>query len=174
LVSLIESAVRVQQQEEEELEAERMARGNINQNDFVTMNRQIHKMGGVKKLISSLPGGDKALGTGQVDEGVLDNMEVIINSMTKAERENPGILNSSRRIRIANGAGVTVTDVNNLLKRFNETKKMVKKLSVNLEQRASSKNKKGKKNKRRRNPAMPGLEGIKMSDLKNIQKMLDQ
>jgi signal recognition particle subunit SRP54 len=173
MISLIESAVRVQQQEEEELEAERMARGNINLNDFITMNRQIRKMGGLSKLVSALPGGDKALGSGQVDEGALDHMEVIINSMTKAERDNPGILNAGRRARIAKGAGVTVTDVNNLLKRFNETKKMVKKMSVDLEQRGSSK-KKGKKGKKRRAGSLAGMGGLKMSDLKKIQAMMDQ
>jgi signal recognition particle subunit SRP54 len=173
MISLIESAVRVQQQEEEDLEAERMARGNINLNDFITMNRQIRKMGGLSKLVSALPGGDKALGSGQVDEGALDHMEVIINSMTKAERDNPGILNASRRVRIANGAGVTVTDVNNLLKRFNETKKMVKKMSTELDQRASSK-KKGKKGKKRRAGSLAGMGGLKMSDLKRIQSMMDQ
>jgi signal recognition particle subunit SRP54 len=137
------------------------------------MNRQIRKMGGLSKLVSALPGGDKALGSGQVDEGALDHMEVIINSMTKAERDNPSILNASRRVRIANGAGVTVTDVNNLLKRFNETKKMVKKMSVDLEQRGSSK-KKGKKGKKRRAGSLAGMGGLKMSDLKKIQAMMDQ
>ena len=68
-----------------------------------------------------------ALGSGQVDEGALDAMEVIINSMTKAEREKPDLLNGSRRARIAAGAGVTVSDVNQLIKKFNETKKMMKK-----------------------------------------------
>ena len=127
MVSLIESAVKVQQEEIEQEQAERMMRANLNLNDFIDMNRQIRKMGGIAKLVSALPGGDKALGAGQVDEGALDHMEVIINSMTKAERERPDILNGSRRARIAAGAGVSVTDVNQLVKKFNETKKMMKK-----------------------------------------------
>ena len=89
MVSLIESAVRVQQEAEEAETAKRLAKSQLTLNDFVDMNRQIRKMGGVRKLVSALPGGDKALGSGQVDEGALDHMEVIINSMTKAEREKP-------------------------------------------------------------------------------------
>lgn len=170
VVSLIESAVRIQQEEEEHLEAERMARGNITLNDFITMNRQVQKMGGIAKLISALPGGDRMLGNGQVDEGALDAMEVIINSMTKEEREKPEVLNAGRRQRIAAGAGVTVTDVNNLMKKYQETKKMIKKMTAGLDERRSSK--KGKKGKKRRGLSMPGLDGLNLSDLKNIQGML--
>uniref|UniRef100_UPI00260F3FA3 signal recognition particle protein n=1 Tax=uncultured Slackia sp. TaxID=665903 RepID=UPI00260F3FA3 len=130
VVSLIESAVKVQQEEVEQEQAERMMRANLTLNDFIDMNRQIRKMGGISKLISALPGGDKAMAAGQVDEGALDHMEVIINSMTKAEREKPDLLNGSRRARIAAGAGVTVSDVNQLIKKFNETKKMMKKIST--------------------------------------------
>ena len=95
VVSLIESAVKVQQEEVEQEQAERMMRANLTLNDFIDMNRQIRKMGGISKLISALPGGDKAMSQGQVDEGALDHMEVIINSMTKAEREKPDLLNGS-------------------------------------------------------------------------------
>ncbi|MCI8468856.1 MAG: signal recognition particle protein, partial [Eggerthellaceae bacterium] len=171
MVSLIESAVRVQQEEEEAVEAERMARGNITLDDFITMNRQIRKMGGVSKLISALPGGDKALGAGQVDEGALDAMEVIINSMTKEERARPEVLNGSRRARIAAGAGVTVPEVNQLIKKFNETRKMVKKMTAGMEQQAG---KKGKKGKGRRRRGLPGMGGMSMADLRKIQDMMGE
>ena len=174
VVSLIENAVRVQQAEEEELEAERMMRGQLTLDDFLMMNKQVRKMGGVSKLISALPGGDKALGSGQVDEGALDAMEVIINSMSKAEREKPELLNGSRRARIAAGAGVSVSDVNQLMKKFNETKKMVKQATAGMEQQASRKGKKGKKGKRRRGLGIPGMGGMSMSDLKKIQDMMGQ
>lgn len=175
VVSLIESAVRVQQMEDakvEDSEAERMAKGRLTMDDFITMNRQIQKMGGVSKLISALPGGDKALGSGQVDEGALDRMEVIINSMTKAERAKPEILNGSRRARIARGAGTTVQEVNQVIKKFNETKKMVRKMMGNMEQQSG---KKGKKGKRRglRIPGMGGPGGMSMSELRELQKMMD-
>ena len=171
MVSLIESAVRVQQEAEEAETAKRLAKSQLTLNDFVDMNRQIRKMGGVRKLVSALPGGDKALGSGQVDEGALDHMEVIINSMTKAEREKPDLLNGSRRARIAAGAGVSVTEVNQLMKQFNETKKMMKKVMPQVN--AMTGGKKGKKGKRRRRiPGMPG--GMSMADIKKVQAMLEQ
>ncbi len=170
MLSLIESAVKVQQAEEERAETERLMKSQLNLNDFITMNRQLRKMGGISKLISALPGGDKALGSGQVDEGALDRMEIIINSMTKAEREKPDILNGSRRARIAAGAGVTVTDVNQLIKKFNETKKMMKKMMPAVEPASAKKGKKGKKGRRRL--GIPGMGGISMSDLQKIQDMM--
>ena len=170
MVSLIESAVRVQQEAEEAETAKRLAKSQLTLNDFVDMNRQIRKMGGVRKLVSALPGGDKALGSGQVDEGALDHMEVIINSMTKAEREKPDLLNGSRRARIAAGAGVSVTEVNQLMKQFNETKEMMKKMMPSVDELSGKKGKKGKR--RRRIPGMPG--GMSMADIKKVQAMLEQ
>ena len=148
-------------------------RDSLTLNDFIDMNRQIRKMGGVSKLIAALPGGDKALGSGQVDEGALDHMEVIINSMTKAEREKPDLLNGSRRARIAAGAGVSVSDVNQLIKKFNETKKMMKKFMPSAEELAGGKKgKKGKKGRRRRMGLPGGMGGMSMADLKNLQDMM--
>ena len=170
MVSLIESAVRVQQEAEEAETAKRLAKSQLTLNDFVDMNRQIRKMGGVRKLVSALPGGDKALGSGQVDEGALDHMEVIINSMTKAEREKPDLRTATRRARIAAGAGVSVTEVNQLMKQFNETKKMMKKMMPSVDELSGKKGKKGKR--RRRIPGMPG--GMSMADIKKVQAMLEQ
>ena len=95
-------------------------------------------------------------------------------AMTKAERAKPELLNGSRRARIAKGAGVTVTDVNQMMKKFNETKKMVKQATAGMEQQASRKGKKGKKGKRRRGLGIPGMGGMSMSDLKKIQDMMGQ
>ena len=86
-------------------------------------------MGGISKLVSALPGGDKALASGQVDESAMDRMEIVINSMTKQERSKPDVINGSRRARIAAGAGVTVHDVNDLMKKYAEARKMVKKMA---------------------------------------------
>ncbi len=171
VVSIIESAVRVQQEEEEAVEAERMSTGKLTLNDFITMNRQIHKMGGISKLVSSLPGGDKALNSGQVDDDALDRMEIIINSMTKEERDKPEILNGSRRARIAAGAGVTVTEVNQLIKNFNDTRKMMKKMMGSVDQQSS---RKGKKGRSRRNRSIPGMGGMSLSDLRNLSDMMKQ
>ena len=182
VVSLIESAVKVQQQEEEAEATERLRRMDLNLNDFLDMNRQIRKMGGVGKLISALPGGDKMMSQGQVDEHALDKMEVIINSMTKAEREKPDIINGSRRARIATGAGVTVTAVNQLLKQYNETRKQVKKMMAaygdmdakpGRKGRPKKGGKKGKKGGKGRRMGMPGIGGMSMADIKKIQSMME-
>ena len=175
VVSLIESAVKVQQEEVEQEQAERMMSANLTLNDFIDMNRQIRKMGGVSKLLSALPGGDKAMAAGQVDEGAFDHMEVIINSMSKAERERPDLLNGSRRARIAAGAGVTVSDVNQLMKKFNETKKMMKKMMPAMEDmQGGKKGKKGKKGRRRGMGLPGGMGGMNMADLKKLQDMLGE
>lgn len=169
VVSLIENAVRVQQQEDEAdaLEAERLSSGAITLEDFITINRQLKKMGGVAKIVSALPGGDKMLGAGQIDEGAFDDMEIIINSMTKEERMKPDILNGSRRQRIAEGAGVSVNAVNNMMKKYLETKKMMKKMTANMPT-SSRKGKKGKKGKKRRGFGVPGLDGLNLSDLQKF------
>jgi len=137
-------------------------------------------MGGVGKLVSALPGGDKMMAQGQVDEHALDRMEVIINSMTKEEREKPDVINGSRRARIAAGAGVTVTAVNQLMKQYAETRKQVKRMmkqfNVNEEQgggrRKKGKGKRGKKGRGKR-MSMPGIGGMSMADLKRIQDMME-
>jgi signal recognition particle subunit SRP54 len=100
-------------------------------------------------------------------------MEVIINSMTKAERAKPELLNGSRRARIAKGAGVTVTDVNQMMKKFNEAKKMVKQATANMDA-AGKKGKKGKKGKRRRGLGIPGMGGMSMRDMKQLQDLMGQ
>ena len=174
VISLIESAVRVQQEEQEAQLAEHVAKSTITLDDFIDMNRQIRKMGGIAKLISALPGGDKAMASGQVDEKALDLMEVIIHSMTKEERAKPDILNGSRRARIARGAGVTVTDVNQVIKKFNETKKMMKKMMPAAEEMMAGRGRKGKKGKRMKRRGLPGLGGLRPSALKPLQDMMNQ
>ncbi|MEE0844747.1 MAG: signal recognition particle protein [Eggerthellaceae bacterium] len=174
VISLIESAVRVQQEEEEAEIAEHLAKSELTLDDFIEMNRQVRKMGGIAKLISALPGGDKAMASGQVDENALDHMEVIIHSMTKQERAKPDILNGSRRARIARGAGVTVTDVNQVIKKFNETKKMMKKMMPAAQDMLAGRGKKGKKGKKGRRRGFPGMPGLKMSDLKKLQDMMEK
>ncbi len=179
MVSLVEAAVKAQEDEIAAAQAEEMARGNITLNDFKMLNSQVKKMGGISKLVSALPGGDKMIGAGQVNESALDNMEVIIDSMTIAEREKPDILNASRRQRIAVGAGVSVTDVNNLIKKYNEMRKMIKKM-VGQSQPAKSKrprkggSKKKKKQARRNNQSFAGLPGgLSLRDLKSISDQMN-
>ena len=169
VVTLIEKAQAVADAEISQAEAERMARAELTFDDFLTMNRQVRKLGGIGSLLKALPGGEKALGEGRVDEGMLDKMEVIINSMTKKERAKPSIINGSRRQRIAIGAGVQVYEVNQLLKQFDETRKMIKKMQVSTDTRGKGKGKKGRGRGMR---SMPGLGGMSAADLKNLENML--
>lgn len=170
VVSLIESAVKLKDEQMEAEQAERMMKAQLTLDDFLDMNRQVKKMGGIQKLVSALPGGDKAMSSGQVDEKALDRMEVIINSMTKKERQKPEILNGSRRKRIAAGAGVSVTEVNNIIKKYNETKKMLKKLMPDGDL-SMLKGKKGKKGRRKRGFGLPG-RGMDMAAIEQLAKQM--
>ncbi|MDR3036785.1 MAG: signal recognition particle protein Srp54, partial [Coriobacteriales bacterium] len=173
VVSLIEKAQAVADEELSEAEAQRMARADLSFDDFLTINRQIRKLGGIGSLLKALPGGEKALGAGQVDEGMLDKMEVIIHSMTKAERAKPSILNGSRRQRIATGAGVQVFAVNQLVKQFDETRKMMKKMQGAMGAPNPRKSKKGKKKSHPRGlRSLPGLGGMSTTDLKGLENLL--
>lgn len=170
VISLIETASQIRAEEIEQEEAERMMRADLNLNDFLTINKQVRKIGGIQKLVSALPGGDKALKDGQVNENALDEMEVIINSMTKEEREKPSVLNGSRRARVASGAGVSVTQVNQMMKKYNETRKMMKQMIAQQEQMMGTR--KGKKGKKKRRRSLPGMGGLGMGDLKRLQDMI--
>lgn len=170
VISLIETASQIRAEEIEQEEAERMMRADLNLNDFLTINKQVRKIGGIQKLVSALPGGDKALKDGQVNENALDEMEVIINSMTKEEREKPSALNGSRRARVASGAGVSVTQVNQMMKKYNETRKMMKQMMAQQEQMMGTR--KGKKGKKKRRRSLPGMGGLGMGDLKRLQDMI--
>ena len=163
VVSVIERAIEVQDRQIEQEEAERLAKAEFDFNDFLDIIRQTRKMGGLGKLVSALPGGNKALSQGQVDEGELDRTEAIINSMTPAERAKPSIINGSRRQRIANGCGLSVTQVNQLIKRFNETRKQVKRLMGQFNGQGG----KGKRGRRRR-MRVPGMGDIDLSQFKDL------
>ena len=171
MVSLIEHASKIQADEIEAETAERVRKASINLNDFLEIKKQVSKMGGVSKLVSALPGGDKAMAKGQVDTGALDRMETIIFSMTKEERERPELLNGSRRARIAAGSGTSVQEVNQVMKQFNETRKMMKKMMPQGMPSKPTKGKKGKKGRKQRF-GMPGLGGMKMSDMRQLQDMM--
>lgn len=160
VLSLIEKATEVAEEEMSREKAERMAKAEFTLDDFLDSMKQVKKMGGLGSLISSLPGGDKALASGQVDEKELDRIEAIIHSMTKEERQKSTIINGSRRERIAKGAGVEVFDVNQLLKRFNETRKMMKKMTAQM-----GNGKKGKKGKRRSMKQIAGMDLSKFEDM---------
>ena len=98
-------------------------------NDFLEQMQQVKKMGGLSDLLSMMPGMGKQLKGVEIDDSALSSPEAIINSMTKKERSNPDIINPSRKKRIAAGAGVDISEVNSLIKQFEQSKKMMKQFS---------------------------------------------
>lgn len=127
VLTLIEQAQKAFDEEEARKVADKIAREAFTLDDFLKQMQQIKKLGSMKKLLGMLPG---AAGMRQqieqFDESLLTRTEAIIQSMTKAERDNPRILNGSRRLRIANGSGTTVSEVNQLVQRFEQAAKMMK------------------------------------------------
>lgn len=130
ILSLIEKAeATMDQKKAEELEA-RIRKNLFTFNDFLTQLQQIKKMGPLEHILKLLPGINNAmLKDVNIDEKELGKVEAIIYSMTVKERENPKILNGSRRLRIANGAGTSVQQVNRLLKQYEQMKEMMKKVN---------------------------------------------
>ena len=128
VVSLVERA----QEQYDEAEARRIskkiAKNQFDFNDFLSQLAQIKKMGSMKDLMSMIPGMDKALKGVEVSDDAFKPIEAMINSMTPEERTNPGILNGSRKNRIAKGAGVTIVELNRFLKQFEQTAKMMRKV----------------------------------------------
>lgn len=98
-------------------------------NDFLDQMQQVKKMGGLADILGMIPGMGKQLKGVEIDENALSSTEAIIYSMTKAERSNPDLLNPSRKRRIAAGAGVDISEVNSLVKQFEQSKKMMKQMS---------------------------------------------
>ena len=129
-LSLIEKAQEMVD-EKQAVELERKLRKNeFTLEDFRNQMRQIRKMGSLGDILKMLPGvNSKMLGKMNIDDRELGRIEAIINSMTPEERNRHGIINGSRRKRIAKGSGTTVQDVNQLLKNYTQTMKMVKKLN---------------------------------------------
>jgi signal recognition particle subunit SRP54 len=126
IVSLVEKAQEQYDQEEARKLQKKIARNQFDFTDFMSQIQQIKKMGNIKDLASMIPGMGKAMKNLDIDDDAFKGIEAIINSMTPEERSNPGILNGSRRRRIADGSGTTVPDVNKLVKQFDETRKMMK------------------------------------------------
>ena len=129
IVSLVEKAQEQFDAEEAKKLQKKISRNQFNFNDFLSQIQQIKKMGNIKDLASMIPGVGKALKDIDIDDDAFKGVEAIIYSMTAAEREDPALINGSRRKRIAEGSGTTVQDVNRLLKQFEESKQMMKMLS---------------------------------------------
>ncbi len=128
IVSLVEKAQEQYDAEQAKKLQKKIAKNQLNFNDFLDQLKQIRKMGNMKDLLGMIPGMGKALKDVDVDDGEFNKIEAIIYSMTMEERENPPILNGSRRRRIAEGSGNSIQDVNAFIKQFDQMQKMMKKM----------------------------------------------
>jgi len=152
MVTLIEQAQEAALEEDiSDEDAERMAAGKFTFDDFLTSIKQMRRLGGLGAIAKMLPKdamGGGALDTAALDDSAVDRSEAIIFSMTAAERVNPKLLNGSRRARIAAGCGMTVPDVNRLVKQFEEAQKTMKQYLPKMGSKKKRPKKKPKKKKR--------------------------
>jgi len=126
IVSLVERAQEQFDADDARNLQRKLAKNEFNFNDFLKQIQQIKKMGNIKDLAGMIPGMGKALKDTEIDDDAFVGIEAIIHSMTPAERENPKLMNGSRRKRIADGSGTSIVEVNRLVKQFDETAKMMK------------------------------------------------
>jgi signal recognition particle subunit SRP54 len=145
IVSLVERAQEQYDEESARKLQKKLAKDQFNFNDFIDQIRQIKKMGNVKDLMSMIPGMGKAIKDIDIDENAFKGIEAIIQSMTPLERENPSVLNGSRRKRIAQGSGNDIQEVNRLIKQFDDTRKMMKMLTTGGAQKMAQQMKNAKR-----------------------------
>lgn len=166
MLTLIEQAEQAFDAEQAEAAAVKMGSGQLTLEDFLEQMLALRKMGPIANLLGMLPGAgqmkDQLAG---LDEKHLDRVQAIIRGMTPAERDDPKIINASRRLRIANGSGVRVADVNDLVNRFFEARKMMSQMAGRFglpgaggKNNRKGKGKKGKKGKGR-GPTPPKMRG---------------
>ena len=126
VVSLVEKAQETFSEEETRRLNKKIRKNQFDFNDFLTQLEQIKKMGNMKDLLGMIPGMGKAIKDVDVNDESFKPIEAIIRSMTNLERENPEVINNSRKTRIAEGSGTSVQQINQLLKQFEEMRKMMK------------------------------------------------
>ena len=134
VLTLIEKAEQTITQEEAKKMEKKFRENSFTLEDYLVQFENMKKMGGMREILSMMPGMGAKLGRLQdadIDESAIERVKAIIYSMTPKERRDPSILNSSRKIRIAKGSGTTVQDVNKLLKQFEQTKQMMKQMRGN-------------------------------------------
>ncbi|MDY3128299.1 MAG: signal recognition particle protein [Corynebacterium sp.] len=200
LLTLIEQAEATLDHQKAEEAARKLGTGELTLNDFLEQMLMVRRMGPIGNLLKMMPGGKQmSQMADMIDEKQLDRIQAIIRGMTPQERENPKILNASRRKRIANGSGVSVSDVNQLIERFNEAKKMMSKMAgqfgmggARSATKKKPKGRKGKNGKRKKGkggntrpggamPGLPGMQGMpgmpgggmpSMQDLQKLQEYM--
>ena len=132
VLTLIENATQAMDEEKsEKLSKKLMSAKDLNLEDFLEQMQQMKKMGPLSSILGMMPGIGSKLKDVEIDDNAMKKPEAIIRSMTPKERRNPDLLNASRRKRIAAGAGVTVQDVNQLIRQFEQTRQMVKQMMGN-------------------------------------------
>jgi signal recognition particle subunit SRP54 len=129
VLSLVDRAQRAFDEEESKRINQKIRQNSLNFNDFLSQLQQIKKMGNIKDLIGMIPGMSKMMKDIDIDDDSFKPIEAIISSMTKYEREHPDSIDVSRRKRISKGSGTTVQQVNNLIKQFEQLRKMLKQVS---------------------------------------------
>jgi len=129
VISLVEKAQEQFDEEEARRLQKKLAKDQFTLQDFYMQIQQIKKMGNIKDLASMIPGMGKALKDVDMDNSSFKGIEAIILSMTPAEKENPSLLNGSRRKRIAEGSGTSIAEVNRLVKQFEDTRKVMKNMA---------------------------------------------
>ena len=126
VLTLIEKAEQAYDQDEAAAAADKLTKGTFSLEDFLEQMQQIKKMGPIQNLVGMLPGIPKEIRNAEIDDREIARVEAIIRAMTPEERRDPSIMNGSRRLRVANGSGMTTSDVNQLLKQFKEMQKMMR------------------------------------------------
>ena len=126
VVSLVEKAQEVFNEEEAARLNKKLRKNQFDFNDFLTQLEQVKKMGNMKDLLGMIPGMGKAMKDVNIDDNSFKPVEAIIRAMTLQERENPDVINGSRKDRIAKGSGTSVQQVNQLLKQFSDLRKLMK------------------------------------------------
>ncbi len=168
VLTLIEKAEEVFEQEAAEAATQRLLEGTFTLDDFVDQLRQVRRMGDLSSIVSMMPGVPKEMKDADIDEREIDKVEAIALSMTSEERINPDIIDSSRRTRIANGSGTTPAQVGNLLKQFKEMRKMMKGMA-GMGTKPKGRKDKGKKSKKGKKG--PGRTGGGRVQSKEIQQV---
>ena len=130
VVTLVEKAQEQYDEERARQLQRRIAKNQFDLNDFIEQIQQIKKMGNLKDLASMIPGVGKQIKNMDIDDDAFKGIEAIIRSMTPQERTNPDILNGARRARIAKGSGTNIQEVNQLIKQFNETRKIMRAMTT--------------------------------------------
>ena len=126
VVSLVERAKEQVDEEEAKRIEKKIAKNQFGYDDFLSQLNQVKRMGSMKDLVGMIPGASKALNGAEIDEDAFKGVEALIQSMTPKERQQPKLLNYSRKKRIAKGAGLQMEDINKLVKQFEQMSKMMK------------------------------------------------